>query len=138
MNGNPLATPPLKDSVAFDLSVAHANCGLCTKQLNMKLSLDGENTTNLILIIKNLKKSHKHFEKSLIYAQYVDQSSGTSNHEHEEYITSQMSTVEKEIRQLDGLRKEMAKDKNFTVEKKGPPTPPVVKKKLMRKKKKKN
>ena len=141
MEGNPLATPPLADSIAYDLSIAHANCGLCTKQLNMNLVAD--KGRDLKLILKNLKKCKQHFEKSLHYSKFIDNSSGSSNRDHEGYVTSQVTAVVNEINQFEETRKEnMKRQENERKEdedlrQRSTKSPSVIKKKLLRKKKKK-
>lgn len=98
MTDSALATPPLKDSVAFDLSITHANCGLCTAQLNLHLPTSHEADHSRLL--KNLKSSKKHLERSLHFAEIIDGSSGSSNRDHEEYVRGRLATVLVEIKQL--------------------------------------
>jgi hypothetical protein len=149
LEGNPLATSSHRDSIAFDLSLAHANCGLCTNQLNEKMNADSDSDSNVAKMIKNLKRGKKHFERSLHYAQYIDESSGTTNRQHESYIASRLAEVGSQIRKLDKEgQKERGQSSKKEEEGAAPPAgreearsqkmskPPVTKRKMMRKKKK--
>lgn len=95
---NALATPQLQSSVALDLSITHANCGLCNHQLNMKLSPESDSSE----MIANLKKSRNHLEKSLHYLQHID--GHQSSAQHGEYVSARISDMTKEIIALQGTK----------------------------------
>ena len=111
------------------------NCGICTKQLNFGLS-SGDYSDKSDLL-RNLKQSKLHFEKSLHYLQYVDQSSGSSNNQHEEYASSELIAIEKDIEKLERTVKHSSDLANPSDESSQDSTRRVLTKKLMRKKKKK-
>jgi len=87
---NALATQQLKSSVAMDLSVTLANCGLCTHQLNVE-SVPESNVKEKII---NLKKSRKLLQQSQHYLQY---SGVQSQPQQEEYIAARLAAVTEEI-----------------------------------------
>lgn len=131
LDSHPLSTPLLKDSIAYDLALTYANCGLCTKQLNDKLATDNEKEVGLI--IHNLKKSRNHLEKSLQYTQYIDHSSGSSNRQHEEYVLSQLGVIRQEIQTFEETKAAIVA---ASAARKDEVKRGATKKKMMRRKKK--